>query len=207
MRLYYSKKQVGKHWEEHRPIPKVPPAVKVAVLLATLWLVSTPKQANAQFSEYEIKAALCFNFAKYISWPERLFEREGNKIILSIYGSDPFGEAIDRVMRGRTLKGKYRIEVRRALSLRDLRGSHIIFISRSEKLEARKIIEYTKRFKNPSILTIGDNIAGFCESGGIINLMDNYTFHVNPKKADNSGLLLDSRLINIAVKKISTKEW
>lgn len=173
--------------------------------MAILWI--KPQEAEAQYSEYEIKAALCFNFAKYVDWPEKMFQKGDNKIILSIYGSDPFGKVIDKVVRGRTLKGQFQIEVKRAYSLRDLRGSHIIFISRSERLEARKILNYTQRFRNPSILTIGDNIPGFCEAGGVLNLLDDYTFEVNPKRAENSGLLLNSRLLGIAAKTVSTEEW
>jgi hypothetical protein len=182
-----------------------------SLLLSVFLCAGWGQQAHAQFSEYEIKAALCYNFAKYIEWPERMFPKdpanaETRKIVLAIYGSDPFGSVIDNLVRGRFIKGKYYFEVRRATSLRDLQGAHIIFISRSERNDVRKILEYTKSFKRPSILTIGDNIDGFCKMGGVLNLLDDYTFQINLAAAGQAELLLDSRLINIAVDIIPTDE-
>lgn len=176
------------------------------VMALCLWFFTTPQKAHAQFTEYEIKAALCFNFSKYIDWPERMFSKEGNKIVLSIYGSDPFASVIDDLMRGRSVKGKYYIEVRRATTLRELKGSHIIFISRSERHDIAKIIEYIKGFRGTSVLTIGDNIEGFCQAGGILNLLDDYTFQINVVAANNAELLIDNRLINIAADIVSTIE-
>ena len=178
----------------------------VAFLMLFILYLASPQKAQAQFTEYEIKAALCFNFAKYIDWPERMFSKNGNKIILSIYGSDPFEEVIDKLMRGRSVKGKYYIEVRRATSLRDLKGSHIIFISRSERNNIGKVLNYIEGFSGTSVLTIGDNIEGFCQAGGILNLLDDYTFQINVVAANNAELLIDNKLINIAADIVSTIE-
>jgi len=162
-------------------------------------------KAEAQYSEYEIKAAMLVNFAKHCGWPDRMFDRRQNKIVLTIFGADPFGKVIDNVVRGRTLKGKYYFEIRRVSDLKDLRGSHIIFISKSERNNIRKITEYIKSFRRSSVLAIGDGIDGFCKQGGIINLFSDYTFNVNWNAASEQGILLDNRLLNIANEIVPTE--
>lgn len=154
--------------------------------------------AKAQYTEYEIKAAMLVNFAQHNDWPEHIFDKQQNKIILTIYGSDPFGKVIDNMVRGRTVQGKYYFEVRRVSDLKDLKGSHIIFISKSERNNIHKIIEYINSFRRSAVLTIGDEIEGFCKKGGIINILEDYTFNVNWDAASDQGILLDNRLLNIA---------
>ena len=165
--------------------------------------MNTP-QAKAQYTENQIKAALIINFARHCDWPPKMFDKRQNKIVLTILGSDPFGQVIDDAVRGRTVQGKY-FEVRRVSDIRDLRGSHIIFISQSERNNIRKIIEYIKSFRRSSVLTIGDEIDGFCKKGGIINILDDYTFNANWDAASDQGIILDNRLLNIANEIVPTE--
>ena len=162
--------------------------------------VFSPNKGVAQYTEYEIKACLCFNFAKYVKWPEEAFKNGENKLTLAIYGSDPFGDIIDNVMRGRKIRGRFYIDVKRAYSLRDLQGAHIIFISRSETLHTRKILSYVRKHNNSRVLTIGDNIDNFCKQGGIINLLDDYQFELNAYESERSMLIVASQLYDIAKK-------
>lgn len=168
-------------------------------------LCMSPHQAKAQYSEYEIKAGLIVNFARHCDWPDRMFDKKQNKIILTILGSDPFGSIIENVVRGRTVQGKYYFEVRRVSDVKDLKGAHIIFISKSERNNIQNIIEYIKSFRRSAVLTMGDEIEGFCKKGGIINILEDYTFNVNWDAASDQGILLDNRLLNIANEIVPTE--
>ncbi|MGB0522929.1 MAG: YfiR family protein [Flammeovirgaceae bacterium] len=175
--------------------------------LALILFAGSPNEAKAQYTEYEIKAGLILNFARHCVWPERMFDRKQNKIILTILGSDPFGEVIENVLRGRSVQGKYYFEVRRASDIRNLRGSHIIFISKSERNNIQKIVEYINsfNFKKSAVLTMGDGIDSFCKKGGIINILEDYTFNVNWDAASDQGVILDNRLLNIANEIVPTE--
>lgn len=168
-------------------------------------MLAAPNRVKAQYTKYEIKAALVINFARHCDWPDRMFDKRQNKIVLTILGSDPFGNVIDDAVRGRKVQGKYYFEVRRVSDVKDLRGSHIIFISASERNNIRKIIEYIKGFRRSAVLTIGDEIDGFCKKGGIINILEDYTFNVNWDAASDQGILLDNRLLNIANEIVPTE--
>ena len=58
-----------------------------ALVLAAIWpATATPQNAGA--SEYQVKAAFLYNFAKYVEWPP---EASGTAVTLCIGGRDPFG--------------------------------------------------------------------------------------------------------------------
>lgn len=145
------------------------------------------------------------NFMKFTSWNDESFDKKSNKIILTIYGSDPFGNVIDRIIRGRTINGRT-IEVRRTSELRDLKGSHVVFISRSERNNVCKVINYVKSFRRSSVLTIADEIEDFCLKGGMIKINSDYLFKMNWNEMSAIGLNPDNRLVNLAEELVSTSE-
>ncbi|MDW8286548.1 MAG: YfiR family protein [Flammeovirgaceae bacterium] len=154
--------------------------------------------AHAQYSEYEIKGTMIFNFAKFITWPEKVFDKD-NKIVLGILGDDPFGEIIDNIVKGRMVKGKS-WEVRRGKTVDELRSCHIIFIGKGNEESIATILEeiYSKR-QRASVLTIGDNIPNFCELGGMINFKQgSYMFSINANAMTNASLLIDVNLLKFA---------
>jgi hypothetical protein len=56
------------------------------------------------------------------------------------------------------------------------------------------------------VLTIGDGIKGFCKMGGMINMLDDFTFELNPKEANKADLIVDNKLMGIASHLIATDE-
>ncbi len=175
--------------------------------LTLLFVGFLSTNAKAQYGDYEIKAGTVYTFMRYVTWSDDAFDRRSNKIILAIYGSDPFGSVIDNICRGRTIKGRY-IEIKRPKELKDLKGAHVVFISRSERNNVCRVLDYIKDFKRASVLTIGDNIEGFCEKGGMVKLngSGNYYFSLNWNEMSNYGPVPDTRLLEIAEKLINTDQ-
>lgn len=165
------------------------------------------QKATAQYKEYEIKAGVLHTFMKHVTWSDEVFDKRSNTIVLTIFGSDPFGTVIDNVFRGRTIKGRY-VEIRRTDDIKNLKGSHIVFISRSERNNVCRILEYIKDFKRASVLTIGDNIEGFCQKGGMVKLngTGNFYFSLNWNEMSNYGPVPDTRLLELADKLINTDQ-
>lgn len=157
------------------------------ILILFVQIFICTNKVCAQQSEYEIKAALILTFAKYVEWPEKVFNNE-NRIILGILGDDPFGENIDRMAKNRSVKGRY-WEIRRGKTVKDLKGAHIIFIGKSEEWQVEEVLkEILSKPITSSALTIGDDLNLFCENGGIINFgageeNSKYTFDINSEIA------------------------
>ena len=162
------------------------------ILLAFCFLSSSVK---AQYTQYQIKGAMVYNFAKYITWPPQIFGN--NDLIIAVLGDNPFGEDLERVVKGRKANDRF-IEIRYGRNIEDIKGSHIVFFCRSEESLIEEIL---KEYKSRFILTIGDDIEDFCQLGGIINISykgKKPSFTINLEAAQKAGLIIDTKLLQLA---------
>jgi hypothetical protein len=167
-----------------------------------LLLINLAKPSNAQYSEYEIKAAYIFNFAKFVVWPES--SGNNDTILLGIYGTDPFGNTLEKTLIGRKAQGKD-WKIIRSSNINNLVKCQILFISDVGKYETITLFERTKGLP---ILTIGDELIDFCELGGIVNFTSQFSeqqFEINNESAKSKGIVISPKLLLLA-KIISNKE-
>src|SRR5205814_1156019 len=53
-----------------------------------------PAGARAQaISEYQVKAAFLYNFARFVQWPPQSFKNAHDPIAICVLGPNPFGDA------------------------------------------------------------------------------------------------------------------
>ncbi len=159
-------------------------------------------KSYAQYSEYEIKAAYIFNFAKFIVWPEST--NKNDTIYLGVFGTDPFGSILEKTLLGRKAQGK-EWKIIRSSNLQDLFRCHIIFVSEIGKYDMLSVIERTNGLP---VLTLGDELHDFCEMGGIINFTPQFSeqqFEINNESAIIKGIKISPKLLLLA-KVISNKE-
>ena len=164
-------------------------------LSAMTTMVLNIQAQDAKPSEYGVKAAFLYNFAKFVDWPVDAFKDDQSPICLSVLGDDPFGPALDSI-RDKTVRGRPLI-VRRCKSLEQVAGSHIVFISLSEKGKLRPILNGLKR---SSTLTVSE-AERFGQQGGMINFItvDNkIQFEINPEAAQRVKLKISSQLLKLA---------
>lgn len=168
-------------------------AICLFLFAFTFHLSALTKQAEAgQASEYEVKAAFLYNFAKFVEWPESTTD---NTLNICTLGEDPFDKAMDSIV-GRFIK-KRRVVIKRISSVKKSENCHILFVSSSERKQLRAI---TQAIGDAAILTIGDT-EGFAKKGLIINLImenDKVRFEVNLDAAKRSGLHISSSLLELA---------
>ncbi|MBR3568476.1 MAG: YfiR family protein [Salinivirgaceae bacterium] len=169
------------------------------IAFATVFMTMT---AAAQYSEYEVKAAYIFNFAKFIEWPANYID--GDTLYLCVYKNDPFGIILEKTMIGRKANGKD-WKIRRIASLAETDKCHMLFLSDIKQHEALQVI---KSIGNKPIVTIGDELGFLCEIGGTINFLPQFSerqFEINKDVANDIGLKISPKLLLLA-KIISTKE-
>lgn len=168
------------------------------VLLLLVLLVSSSgvgAQANSP-SEYQVKAAFLFSFAKFIDWPPSSFASPQSPFSICILGADPFGPAIDEALRGKTI-GDRAVVVRRAREPGEVRHCQIVFISSSEN---HRLAEILSSLQGASVLVVGD-ADHFADSGGTIGLMleqNRIRFTINTDAAQGAGLKISSKLLALA---------
>jgi hypothetical protein len=167
--------------------------------IATIALAFPCWHVTAQDSgptEYQLKAAFLFNFAKFVDWPRSSFANPRSLFSICILGADPFGRAIDDTLRGQTIGGRS-VSVERTHDASQLRHCQVAFISASEKDHLREILQSVR---GANVLLVGET-AGFASAGGAIQFEmrdDHIRFSINPEAAERAGLRVSSKLLSLA---------
>jgi hypothetical protein len=174
----------------------------VLAILASALFPSSAARAHPQRgqpTEYQLKAAFLFNFAKFIDWPDKSFATSQSPFSVCVIGQDPFGQSLEESLAGKIV-ANHPVTVERFPNSRnaiDAQHCQIAFISSSEKPRVRDVIE---TFKGDSVLLVGD-MEGFASSGGAIEFFvqdDRIHFAINPEAADRAELKVSSKLLALA---------
>jgi hypothetical protein len=165
--------------------------------LACLLTFAAPRLAAEGPSEYEVKAAFLFNFAKYVEWPEGTFAGPADRIVLCVLGENPFGTLLENVVKDKKVNG-------RELALRETKstaGCHVVFIAASER---ERLDEILGRLADRPVLTVSD-AESVADRGVILGLTlreNRVRFEVNLIAARRAGVKLSSQLLKVAVRLI-----
>lgn len=173
------------------------PRVLVAAFLV---LVAAPVHGQGVVaSEYAVKAAFLYHFAKFIEWPESVGGPSPSEVNLCVVGADPFGDALDELAaRGvEGLADGARVRVRHVTGVTPKGGCHIAFISNSER--SRLAIHLAGAVAG-HVVTVSE-LTGFAESGGVIQFVledGKVRFWINRTAAERVGVRMSSRLLALA---------
>jgi hypothetical protein len=181
---------IGKDW------PGLPVLFLTAASLFALAPGACPQVS--QPTEYQLKAAFLFNFAKFIDWPEKSFAGPQSAFTICVIGQDPFGGALDEYM-AKAIGGRpvQLAHYPSASAPPQARRCQIAFVSASEKAHFHDVIE---GLRGSAALLVGD-ADGFAASGGTIEFMledDHIRFSINPEAAQRADLKLSSKLLALA---------
>jgi hypothetical protein len=163
--------------------------MRVAFLLFALAAVM-PGRA-VELSEYQLKAAFLYNFARFTEWPPEV----NGTLKLCVHGRDPFGPELDE-LQGKPV-GQRLIATERRPAPGTLGTCQIVFIS---KTAAGDTAATVRALRNAPILTIAES-PGALEAGAMLNMdvqQDRITFSANLKSAQRARLVLSSKLLGLA---------
>jgi hypothetical protein len=171
----------------------------VLIGFVALTLPPNPVLAHPQEglpSEYQLKAAFLFNFAKFIEWPASAFSSDTAPITLCILGADPFGRGLDDLISGKKVNNRD-VEARRTKSVEETKSCQVVFISNSEN---RRLSEILGRLKGSPTLAVGES-PGFAGRGGEIQFYLNdgkIRFFINVDAVQRSRLTASAKLLALA---------
>lgn len=157
--------------------------------------VAVAEQGGTAPGEYQVKAAVLYNFAKFVEWPADAFSHPSAPIIIGVLGEDPFGSALDAA-KNRTVNGR-KIQIKRFNHVQEITACHILFISSSEK---GRLVPLLRALRDFHMLLVGD-MEKFAQRGGMINFIlqnDTIDFEINVDAVKRAGLKINSRLLNMA---------
>jgi len=176
-------------------------AVATSLLFAPLVWAFGPQDGEddgGASSEYQVKAAFLFNFAKFVDWPSRKFTEPDSPLIIGIVGSDPFGALLEEQVQDQRINDRI-VVVRHIQSMEELRKCHMIFVCRSE---ADRLGPILSEVRGDNVLTVGETDK-FISHGGMINFVvvdGNVHFQINDSAARHAGLKISSKLANLALR-------
>ena len=152
---------------------------------------------GSQLTEYQLKAAFLYNFAKFIDWPPEAFADGKAPFVFGILGDNPFGNDLERTVAGKTIND-HPVSVQIFHTAAEAGHCQILFISNSEKKHFSEILQ--SLHGNP-VLTVGETDE-FMQAGGMINFLlqdGKIRFQINDDAAKAARLKISSKLLSLAV--------
>lgn len=170
-------------------------AFACALLCLTPWSFGQSSLQAAQPSgpaEYDVKSVFLLNFTRFVEWPQPSPERAAAPFSLCIYGDDPFGGSLNRIIAGEKVEGRP-ILIKRIRKLPD--ACELLFIPASQPSQAAVLTQ-----AGPDVLTVGE-APEFLRDGGMIRfLIDEHRvrFDINRQAVERSSLKMSARLLSVA---------
>ncbi|MDB6017902.1 MAG: hypothetical protein JWR19_2391 [Pedosphaera sp.] len=168
--------------------------------LGLIWLLLASGNGHSQSSpptEYQIKAAFVFNFAKFIEWPSTALPTSTSPIVIGFLGENPIHDDLKRMTQNKTIDA-HPLLVKKLVSVAEATNCQILFIGTSERARLPLILN---GLKGTSVLTVAE-MDHFIESGGMVNFVVEGTkvrFEINNDAATGAGLKISSKLLTIAL--------
>jgi hypothetical protein len=169
-------------------------ACTVALLALAAALPARPQAAPSV--EYQVKAAFLFNFAKFIEWPQDAFANEKTPINLCVFRHDPFGGALEEVIREKAINNRGLL-AERINDLSELKACQLVFVSGREE---KQLPEILNSLKKTSALVVGES-ADFAENGGAVQFFlenNKLRFAINVDAIQRARLQASSKLLALA---------
>lgn len=150
-------------------------------------------------SETEAKAAILYNFTKFVQWPAEAFSSTNAPIQFAVVGDEQFAAELKTRLHDKKAHGRL-FEVKTITNPQEAKNFHIVFVAGSENRRTFQVLEAVK--KNPT-LTIGES-EQFLGLGGMIDLFfedGQPGFNVNPEPAEKVKLEISSKLLRLVKKR------
>ncbi len=167
-------------------------------ILGGLLLLGLPADLRPleQADEYEVKAGFLVNFPSFVEWPADSFPSPTAPVNICVLGRNPFGKTLESLAGGKAV-GARTLRVRQLSDVRQATGCDILFVSSSERLRFRFILDAVK---DAPVFTVGDS-SDFIAQGGVANLWmekGKIRVEINAEAAKAKNLRISSRLMAVA---------
>lgn len=169
------------------------------LLIAVMSLcLAIPQESLAQLEEQQVKAAILYNFAKFVTWPEKSFVDDNAPLVIAILGDDALHKRIANLegkkIGNRTITiihwSRYDLQRRK-------KNCQILYVAGSER---KKLAEILSTVAKEPILTVSD-LPNFTQKGGTLNFEksnQNIRFAINLDASKQAGLQISSKLFPLA---------
>jgi hypothetical protein len=175
----------------------------LTLLIATLGVLGV--QSSAQiggeaaveaYSVETVKAAFLYRFLEYVDWP--IDANVEGPLTIAVLGDESLTAELHRNVRGRTAHGR-EIRARAVNTVQEGLDAAVLFVSASSK---KKLAALGREHNREPVLVVTEG-DGALDAGSVINFIvvdGNVRFEVSLAAAEQRGLKLSSRLLNVALR-------
>ena len=167
----------------------------IKLLLIALVFISLPATSDEVSRVYSIKAAFIYNFTKFVIWPQHDSNSDAESFNVCIIGDDRLTAAANAI-QGKSVQGKI-LQIKTITDVGRNGECEIIFLAISN---TERLLQVLETIKGMHVLSVGDS-NDFVDNGGIIGLFvenNRVRFDINSLAANDSGLKINSRLLELA---------
>lgn len=168
---------------------------------ATLRIVCLLLFLNAGYgqtaSEYQVKAAYLYNFAKSAEWPERSLGAAAPLVIGVFGGEDDFVDILKKTVAGRSIRS-HPVVISRVNSDQQAKTCHVLFFRSA--VGHKRTQSMAAALVGAGVLLVGED-SEFLRQGGMINLVPvdgKIRIEVDTVALDGAGIHLSSELLAFA---------
>src|SRR6267378_8703543 len=104
-------------------------------------------------TEYQIKAAFLYNFAKFVEWPTQALGQATSPVVIGVLGENVFDGDLERTIHGKTING-HPLQFQEFHSAAEAVNCHVLFISASEQGRFPKILA---GLRGRGVLTVSES--------------------------------------------------
>lgn len=168
-------------------------ALARACLCLALLLPFLPHEARAEdTTANRVKAAVMFNFAKFVAWPEQAGD-EQSTFVIGVCGASRLEPHL-RAFTSHSVQGRM-LEVRTFDPAGPIPDCRIVFLGADVPLD-----DLRDSLADRPVLTISDR-PGFLDDGGMVLLYlsddRKIRFDVNEDAAHDAGMIISSKLLRL----------
>ncbi|MBI3849399.1 MAG: YfiR family protein [Verrucomicrobia bacterium] len=147
-------------------------------------------------TEYQVKAAFLYNFAKFVEWPSVSAASNDAPFVVGVLGRNPFGADLDQILKDKIVNRRP-VKIKQCETAQAARNCQILFIGATEETRLPQIFE---ALKGAAVLTVSD-IRRFADRGGMICFVmeeNKVRFEINKSNAQQAGLTVSAQLLKLA---------
>jgi len=167
----------------------------IVCLIALSWRPDA-SFADTSVSESAVKAAIIFKIAKFVTWPDSVFDADDEPLSVCMMSDSPMAEAMS-ALQGRLVRG-HPISIRKLDRLGSVATDcQILYLHEDRTEPARAVLNSVAQ---SPVLTVGDSDA-FSERGGIVSLSierNRVRFAINLEASEKAGLEISAQLLQVA---------
>lgn len=157
---------------------------------------STFVYAAEQPSEAQLKAAYLYNFAKFITWPENVFDDATAPFVIGLFNADKVEKFADS-LTAKKIRNRP-VVIKHFDSLKNISDCHILYLG-SLATNAEKTL--LKKLKTKPVVSVAD-ANHFAEHGGLIQFIsvrNRLRFIINLDQANRTGIKIEAQLLSLAI--------